>query len=183
MICPHLIFYRTSLILISVKKHKSQDHCPLLPDFGGMCEVILPLSRSAVWKGNKVHYAHLHLAVSHEICENKITQHLRLWHSSKNTCPGFYSSIYSQMPFPKGLKETFYLFFFFVSVDVFQCLFSPQWWWKHKPCCNRGRSRVYFFQLKRSDRHCGAKGFCLSLAYHSCKPEVVLDKEINLTVA
>lgn len=45
---------------------------------------------------------------------------LRLCHSSKSTCAGFYSSISSQTRFPKGLKE----FFFFclcgsVSVSVF----------------------------------------------------------------
>lgn len=102
-----------------VKEHKKQDHCKLSLGFRAMCKVILLLSRSAVWKVDKVHYAQLHLALSHEICENKITQHLRLWHSSKSTCAGIYSSIYSQMPFLKGQKG-----FFFVSVDVFRCLFS-----------------------------------------------------------
>lgn len=44
------------------------------------------------------------LALSHEICENKITQHLRLSHSPRSPCAGFHSGIHSRMPFLRGLK-------------------------------------------------------------------------------
>lgn len=117
----------------------------------GMCEVILPLSRSAVWKGDKVHYAHLHLAPSSpEIWENKITQHLRLWHSTKSTCARIYSSIYSQMPFPKGQKG---IFIFCPCGCVSVSVFSQRWWESTNLAVIEGRVRVQLLQLKRLDGH------------------------------
>lgn len=145
-----------------VEEHK--DHCALSPDFRGMCEVILPLSRSAVWKGDKVHYAHLHLALSHEICENKITQHLGLWHSSKSTCAGIYSSIYSQMPFQKGQKGIFFFTTFCLCGCVSVSLYS-QWWWEHTPRYDRGQKQSSIFQLMRSDGH------FLSVVQKFCLPQ------------
>lgn len=100
------------------KVHKSWDHRVLSQDYRGMWEVRLPLSRSVVWKGDKVHYARLHLGLSHEIRENKITQHLRLWHSSKSTRAGIYSSIYSQVPFLKGQKGFFIFIFLSLWIHI-----------------------------------------------------------------
>lgn len=100
--------------------------------FRGMCEVMLRLSRSAVWKGDKVHYAHLPLALSHEICENEITQH----------------QIVAFIKNYSGRHLFKYLLSGAISKrsdgDIFLCgcvsvSFSPQWWWQHKPWCDRGQ--------------------------------------------
>ena len=122
----------------------------------GMCEVILPLSRSAVWKGDKVHYAHLHLAPSSpEIWENKITPHLRLWHSTKSTCAHIYSSIYSQMPFPKGQKGIFYFLSLWMCFSV--CFLSAMMR-EHKSRCDRGQSKSAAFTAKAFGRAFSLRG-------------------------
>lgn len=106
-----------------------------------------------------VHYAHLHLALCHEICTNKITQHLTLLHSSKSTYASINSSVNSQVPFLKGQKGNF-----FVCVTV---SFSPQWWSEHKCCCDRGQNSS-IFQLKHLDEH------FLSVVQRLCLPQFSL---------
>lgn len=119
-----LIFYRTTLILI-IKCLKSTE-VKITAHFHRILEGCVGLYYHR--QGQRFERAtkcimHTSIWPSPMRCEKKqITQHLRLWHSSKSTCAGFYSSIYSQMPFPKGLKEIFFFFFRLcgcVSVSVF----------------------------------------------------------------
>lgn len=69
-----------------------------------------------------VHYAHLHLALCHEICTTKINQHLTLLHSSKSTWASINSSVNSLVLFLKGQK----LFFVFVRVSFYSVMIKAR---------------------------------------------------------
>lgn len=98
-----------------------------------------------LWKGNKVHYAHLHSMPSREIGENKDGARS---HQTSQIVP-FIKKHSCGLLLKYSLSDEISerskgLFLFLSGWKRFSLPFSSQWWWKHKRRRSRGQRRDYF---------------------------------------